>query len=40
MLALTSPPHARWQLIAADNKRFARIEILKRSCRQIAAALG
>jgi polyphosphate:AMP phosphotransferase len=40
MLALTSPPPARWQLIPADNKRFARVEILKRSCRQIAAALG
>jgi hypothetical protein len=25
--------------VAADNKRFARLEILKISCRQIAAAL-
>jgi polyphosphate:AMP phosphotransferase len=39
MLALTSRPHARWQLIPANNKRHARLEIIKSSCRQIEAAL-
>lgn len=39
MLALTDRPQAHWHLIPADNKRFARLEILKVSCRQIAAAL-
>ena len=40
MLALTDRPNAPWQLIPADNKRFARLEILKSSCKQIAAALA
>lgn len=40
MLALTSKPNAPWHLIAANNKRFARLEILKASCEQIDAALG
>lgn len=40
MLALTSQRHAPWHLVAANNKRFARLEILKVSCEQIAAALG
>ncbi len=40
MLALTDRPNAPWQLIPADNKRFARLEILKTSCKQIAAALA
>ncbi|HZZ20876.1 MAG TPA: polyphosphate:AMP phosphotransferase [Opitutaceae bacterium] len=40
MLALTSTRPAPWQLIAANNKRHARLEILKTSCRQIEAALG
>jgi polyphosphate kinase 2 (PPK2 family) len=39
MLALTDRPQAPWHLIPADNKRFARLEILKTSCKQIAAAL-
>jgi len=39
MLALTSSRHAPWRLVAANNKRFARLEILKLSCRHIAAAL-
>ncbi|MBI4627046.1 MAG: hypothetical protein HY736_27960 [Verrucomicrobia bacterium] len=30
---------APWHLVPANNKRFARLEILKTSCRQIAAAL-
>jgi AMP-polyphosphate phosphotransferase len=40
MLALTSSRHAPWHLVAANNKRHARLEILKTSCRQIEAALG
>ena len=39
MLALTDHPSAPWHLVPADNKRFARLEILKTSCKQIAAAL-
>ena len=39
MLALTNPRNAPWHLIPANNKRFARLEILKTSCRQIDAAL-
>lgn len=39
MLALTDRPNAPWHLVPADNKRFARLQILKTSCRQIAAAL-
>jgi len=39
MLALTHRPRAPWHLVPADNKRFARLEVLKISCKQIAAAL-
>jgi polyphosphate:AMP phosphotransferase len=39
MLALTNSRGAPWHLVAANNKRFARLEILKISCKQIAAAL-
>jgi polyphosphate:AMP phosphotransferase len=39
MLALTQHADAPWHLVPADNKRFARLEILKISCQQIAAAL-
>ena len=39
MLALTDRPRAPWHLIPADNKRFARLEILKVSCKRITAAL-
>ena len=40
MLALTSPPVAPWHLIPADDKRFARIEVLSTAARQIESALG
>ncbi|MSU72944.1 MAG: hypothetical protein EXS43_11480 [Opitutus sp.] len=40
MLVLTNSGAAPWHLIPADNKRFARLEILKTSCEQIAEALG
>ena len=39
MLALTHRPSAPWHLVPANNKRFARLEIIKTSCKQIAAAL-
>ncbi len=40
MLALTSTRTAPWHLVAANNKRHARLEIIKTSCRQIELALG
>jgi AMP-polyphosphate phosphotransferase len=40
MLQLTDRSNAPWHLIPANNKRYARLEILKVSCREIAAALG
>ncbi len=40
MLALTNSRHSPWHLVAANNKRHARLEIIKASCRQIEAALG
>ncbi|HEY1792722.1 MAG TPA: polyphosphate:AMP phosphotransferase [Opitutaceae bacterium] len=39
MLALTTSKFAPWHLVAANNKRHARLEILRTSCRQIEAAL-
>ena len=40
MIALTSTRHAPWHLVAANNTRHARLEIIKVSCRQIETALG
>ena len=39
MLALTDKRNAPWHLIPADNKRFARLEVLRSASRQIEAAL-
>jgi polyphosphate kinase 2 (PPK2 family) len=39
MLALTDKANAPWQLIPADNKRYARLEVLRSASRQIEAAL-
>jgi polyphosphate:AMP phosphotransferase len=39
MLALTDKTNAPWHLIPADNKRFARLEVLRSASRQIEAAL-
>jgi polyphosphate kinase 2 (PPK2 family) len=39
MLALTTASFAAWHLVPADNKRFARLQILKTACKQIATAL-
>jgi polyphosphate kinase 2 (PPK2 family) len=40
MLALTQTRFAPWHLIPANNKRFARLEIIKSSYKQIEAALA
>jgi AMP-polyphosphate phosphotransferase len=39
MLALTDNPHAPWHLVPGNNKRFARLEIIRHACRRITAAL-
>ena len=39
MLALTDTGHAPWQLIPANNKRYARLQILKTACQRIVDAL-
>lgn len=39
MLALTDPSNAPWHLVPADNKRFARLEVLRSASRQIEAVL-
>jgi len=39
MLALTDRKNAPWNLVAADNKRFARLEVLRTASRAIEAAL-
>lgn len=40
MLALTDTENAPWQLVPADNKRYARLEVLRSASRQIEAALA
>lgn len=40
MLALTDQPGAPWHLVSAENKRYARLEVLRSAARQIDAALG
>jgi polyphosphate kinase 2 (PPK2 family) len=39
MLALTGNRAVPWHLVPANNKRYARLQIIKTSCQQIAAAL-
>jgi polyphosphate kinase 2 (PPK2 family) len=39
MLALTDQENAPWHLVPADNKRFARLEVLRSASRQIEATL-
>ncbi len=39
MLALTDRPNAPWHLVPANNKRYARLEVLRSASRQIEAAL-
>jgi polyphosphate:AMP phosphotransferase len=40
MLVLTDRRTAPWHLVPSNNKRFARLEILRSACRQIEAAVG
>lgn len=40
MLALTDRPQRPWHLVAANNKRHARLQVLKLATRQIETALG
>lgn len=39
MLAMTDTPHAPWHLIPANDKRYARLQVLRTACRAIQAAL-
>ncbi len=39
MLALTDRANVPWHLVPADNKRFARLEVLRSASRRIEAAL-
>tara|TARA_R110002124_G_scaffold200890_3_gene367486 strand:- start:1734 stop:2150 length:417 start_codon:yes stop_codon:yes gene_type:complete len=40
MLALTSTPNAPWILVAANDKRYARVQILRALCDRLEQALG
>ena len=40
MLALTSTPHAPWTIVPADDKRHARLTVLRGMCERIESALG
>jgi polyphosphate:AMP phosphotransferase len=40
MLARTSTRHAPWYVIPADDKRYARLLVLRRLCERIESALG
>ena len=39
MLALTDTAHAPWSLIPANNKRYARLEVLRQAAKRISGAL-
>lgn len=39
MLALTDTEHAPWHLIPANDKRYARLQVLRTACRAIQSAL-
>ncbi len=39
MIQRTSTQYAKWHLVAANDKRWARIEVLKTVCRSMAKAL-
>jgi polyphosphate kinase 2 (PPK2 family) len=40
MLASTSTPHAPWTIVPADDKRHARLMVLRGLCERIESALG
>lgn len=39
MIQRTSTDHARWNVVAGNDKRWARIDVLKTVCREMAKAL-
>jgi polyphosphate kinase 2 (PPK2 family) len=39
MLTLTDAPAARWHLLPANDKRYARLHILRTACHAIQSAL-
>ena len=40
MIALTDTRHAPWTIVPADDKRYARLAVLKALCGRIEAAIG
>ncbi len=40
MLKLTSTATAPWTVVAANDKRYARVHILQTLCNAVEAALG
>ena len=40
MVQRTSTEYAPWHLVAANNKPWARVEVLKMHCRQLKRRLG
>lgn len=40
MIQRTSTDHARWNVVAGNDKRWARIDVLKTVCRAMTKALG
>jgi AMP-polyphosphate phosphotransferase len=40
MIELTNPSSAPWHLVAANDKKFARVEVLRSAAQSIQAALG
>jgi polyphosphate kinase 2 (PPK2 family) len=39
MIALTNTRHAPWVVVPADDKRRARLEVLRRLCERLEAGL-
>ena len=39
MLERTDPPAARWHVVEAENKRWARVKVLETVCSEVEAAL-
>ena len=40
MVARTSTEYAPWTLVAAEDKRFARLQVLETACEAAAQAIG
>jgi AMP-polyphosphate phosphotransferase len=40
MLERTDVPHARWRVVPAESKRFARVEVMRLVIEEIEAAMG